>query len=54
MKKHRRKHSADFKARVALEAVRGAKMISETAAEFEIHPVLVGNDYSQRPRGSTA
>lgn len=43
MKKHRRKHSADFKARVALEAVRGAKTISEIAAEFEIHPVMVGN-----------
>lgn len=43
MKKQRRKHSKEFKARVALEAIRGVKTISEIAAEFEIHPVMVGN-----------
>ena len=43
MKKQRRKHTAEFKARVALEAIRGVKTISEIAAEFEIHPVMVGN-----------
>ena len=43
MKKQRRKHSAEFKARVALEACRGLKTISEIAAEFEVHPVMVGN-----------
>ena len=43
MKKQRRKHTAEFKARVAIEAIRGVKTISEIAAEFEIHPVMVGN-----------
>lgn len=43
MKRHRRKHSSEFKARVALEAVKGLKTISEIAAEYEIHPVMVGN-----------
>lgn len=43
MKKQRRKHTAEFKARIALEAIRGVKTISEIAAEFEIHPVMVGN-----------
>jgi transposase-like protein len=43
MKRHRRKHSSEFKARVALEAVRGLKTMSEIAAEYEIHPVMVGN-----------
>jgi len=42
MKRHRRKHSAEFKARVALEAIRGVKTLSEIAKEYEIHPVMVG------------
>ena len=43
MKRKRRKHSAEFKARVAVEAIRGIKTISEIAAEFEVHPVMVAN-----------
>jgi len=43
MKKQRRKHSAEFKARVALEAIRGVKTLSEIAQDYEIHPVMVGN-----------
>ncbi len=42
MKKQRRKHSAEFKARVALEAIRGVKTLSEIARDYEIHPVMVG------------
>ena len=42
MKKQRRKHSAEFKARVALEAIKGVKTLSEIAREYEIHPVMVG------------
>jgi len=41
MTKKRRKHSGAFKARVALEALRGIKTVSEIAAEYEIHPVQV-------------
>ena len=43
MKRHRRKHTSEFKARVALEAIKGLKTMSEIAAEYEIHPVMVGN-----------
>ena len=43
MKKHRRKHTPEFKARVALEAIQGLKTASEIAKEFEIHPVMVSN-----------
>lgn len=42
MKRKRRKHTAEFKARVALEAIQGLKTQSEIAKEFEIHPVMVG------------
>ena len=43
MKRHRRKHTSEFKARVALEAIKGLKTMSEIAAEYEIHPVMVSN-----------
>jgi len=43
MKRHRRKHSAEFKARVALEAIKGIKTVSEIAQEFEIHPNMVSS-----------
>lgn len=42
MKRKRRKHTAEFKARVAFEAIQGLKTQSEIAQEFEIHPVMVG------------
>jgi putative transposase len=38
MKKGRRNHSAEFKARVALEAVKGIKSMAELASEYEVHP----------------
>ena len=38
MKKGRRNHSAEFKARVALEALKGIKSMSELASEYEVHP----------------
>ena len=34
----RRKFSAEFKARVALEAIRGIRTVSDIAAEYEVHP----------------
>ena len=41
MEKQRRKHSAEFKAQVALAAVRGVKTVSEIAAQYQVHPVMV-------------
>jgi transposase-like protein len=42
MRRPRRNHSAKFKAQVALEAIRGEKMIAEIAAHHEVHPNQVG------------
>lgn len=41
MKNKRRVHSPEFKARIALEALKGLKPIHEIAADNEIHPVQV-------------
>ena len=37
MRKPRRNHSAAFKARVALEAIRREKSVAEIAARHEVH-----------------
>jgi len=42
MTKQRRKLSGAFKARVALEAVKGIKTTSEIAADHQVHPTQVG------------
>jgi transposase len=40
--KKRTVHTAELKAKVGLEAVRGVKTINEIAQEFGVHPVQVG------------
>ncbi len=50
MKGKRRRHDPEFKARVAREALKGAKTIQQIAKEFDIHPVQA----RQKPRISSA
>lgn len=38
MKSKRRRHDSQFKARVALEALKGIKTVQEIAKEYEVHP----------------
>ena len=43
MKGKRKRHSPEFKARVALEAIKGVKTIQELAKEFEVHPTQISD-----------
>ena len=43
MRAKRRTHDAAFKARVALEALKGIKTIQQIAKEFDVHPVQVSD-----------
>ena len=38
MSKERRKHSPAFKAKVALEALKGEETIAQLAARYQVHP----------------
>ena len=37
----RRNHDTGFKARVALEAVKGERTVSELAGEYGVHPTMI-------------
>ena len=39
----RRKHTDDFKARVALEAVKGVKTLAELSSAYGIHPTVIAH-----------
>jgi len=41
MSHKRRQHSGEFKARVALAAIRGEKTVNEWASEYGVHPVQI-------------
>ncbi|GEM_PF-559491 len=41
MKAKRKRHEPGFKARVALEALKGVRTIQQIAKEYQIHPVQV-------------
>ena len=41
LKKNRKQYSPDFKAKVAMEAIKGQETIAELAIRFEIHPTQI-------------
>ena len=47
----RKKHSAEFKAKIALEALKNLRTINEIASEAQVHPTQV-NQRSQSGRVS--
>jgi transposase-like protein len=50
----RRRHSSEFKARVALEAVKGQRTLNELASEFGVHPVQIAQWKRQLVEASPA
>lgn len=50
---NRRKLTAAFKAKVALEAIKGHKTVNEIASEFDVHPNQVSAWKKQLLEGST-
>jgi transposase len=53
MKAKRRRHDPEFKARVALEALKGVKTIQQIGKEFDIHPVQVSEWKKIMTEGAT-
>ena len=41
MPERRQCHSPEFKAKVALEAIKGIKTAAELASEFQVHPTQI-------------
>ena len=50
----KKRYEKAFKARVAIEAIRGEKTIQQIAQDFEVHPNLVGQWKKQLLEGATA
>lgn len=54
MKAKRRRHDPEFKARVAIEAIKNVRSISEIAQEYQIHPSQVADWKKQMAAGAAS
>jgi transposase-like protein len=52
MRRPRRTHSPEFKAKVALAALRGDKTLAELAEQFDVHPVQIQDWKTQLAEGA--
>lgn len=43
MKNSRKKHTASFKAQVAIEAIKEQETLSDLAKRFDVHPQMISN-----------
>jgi putative transposase len=50
-RRRRKRHGADFKSRVALEALKEQRTVNEIAALYEVHPVQVSQWKKQAREG---
>ena len=53
MKAKRRRHDPEFKARVALEAIKGIKTIQQIAKNYDVHPVQVSEWKKKMAEGAS-
>lgn len=50
----RKRYSADFKSKVALEAIKGEQTLAELAAKYEIHQTMIAQWKRQAIEGMSA
>lgn len=53
MKKKRRIHSDEYKAKVALEAVKGERTLSELSSTYSVHPTVIAQWKRRLINGAT-
>lgn len=52
MGQKRKRHSAEFKAKVALEALKGLKAVTELGGEYGVHPTQISQSKGQLQSGA--
>ena len=52
MSQKRKRHSAEFKAKVALEALKGVKTVNELGSEYAVHPTQISHWKRQLQSGA--
>jgi len=53
MSRKRKKHTEEMKARVALEAIKGVRTLSELSATYGVHPTVIAQWKRQLVRGAS-